>query len=72
MTRLVRKLAGYKWEFNLIDTKEVNTWCMPAGKVVVYTNLLSFIQNESELAIVMGREFTHALIMDKKELARLW
>ena len=45
---------------------------MPAGKVVVYTNLLSFIQNESELAIVMGREFTHALIMDKKELARLW
>lgn len=55
------ELAGYKWEFNLVDNKEVNAWCMPGGKVVVYTGLLSFIQNESELAIVMGHEITHAV-----------
>src|SRR5689334_13426004 len=34
------QLAGYKWEFNLIESKEVNAWCMPGGKVVVYTGIL--------------------------------
>jgi len=33
-------LEGYMWEFNTIDSKEVNAWCMPGGKVVVYTGLL--------------------------------
>ncbi|MFT4032381.1 MAG: M48 family metallopeptidase [Siphonobacter sp.] len=54
-------LNGYKWEFNLVEDKQVNAWCMPGGKVVVYTGLLSVTQNESGLATVMGHEISHAI-----------
>src|SRR6186997_849297 len=54
-------LQGYKWEFNLVQSNEVNAWCMPGGKVVVYTGLLSVTQNEAALAIVLGHEITHAV-----------
>ncbi len=54
-------LNGYQWEFNLIDSKEVNAWCMPGGKVVVYTGILPVTQNEAALAIVLGHEITHAV-----------
>jgi predicted Zn-dependent protease len=56
------KLAGYKWEYNLVDSKEVNAWCMPGGKIVVYTGLLPITQNEAALAAVMGHEVCHALL----------
>ncbi len=52
---------NYQWEFNLVDNKEVNAWCMPGGKVVVYTGLLPIAQNEAALAIVLGHEITHAV-----------
>lgn len=58
---LSKELAGYKWEFNLVDNKEVNAWCMPGGKVVVYSGLLPVAQNEAALAIVLGHEITHAV-----------
>ncbi|OIR01177.1 metalloprotease LoiP precursor [mine drainage metagenome] len=54
-------LNGYKWEFNLVENKEVNAWCMPGGKVVCYTGLLLISQNETALAIVLGHEITHAV-----------
>src|SRR6476661_4247533 len=54
-------LKTYKWEFNLVDNKEVNAWCMPGGKVVVYTGLLPITQNEAALAVVLGHEITHAV-----------
>ena len=41
------ELKGYTWEFNLVESKEVNAWCMPGGKVVVYTGLLPITQNET-------------------------
>lgn len=56
-----KELEGYKWEFNLVDSKEVNAWCMPGGKVVVYTGLLPITQNEAALAVVLGHEITHAV-----------
>ncbi|HNL66728.1 MAG TPA: M48 family metalloprotease, partial [Ferruginibacter sp.] len=58
---LASELNGYKWEFNLVESKEVNAWCMPGGKVVVYTGLLGITQNEAALAVVMGHEITHAI-----------
>ncbi|MBS1597796.1 MAG: M48 family metallopeptidase [Bacteroidetes bacterium] len=58
---LSAELEGYKWEYNLVDSKEVNAWCMPGGKIVVYTGLLPITQNETALAIVLGHEITHAL-----------
>ena len=58
---LSKELEGYQWEFNLVDNKEVNAWCMPGGKVVVYTGLLPITQNEAALAVVLGHEITHAI-----------
>ncbi|MFY8127731.1 MAG: M48 family metallopeptidase [Chitinophagaceae bacterium] len=55
------ELANYKWEVNLVDDKSVNAWCMPGGKIVVYTGILPVTQNETALAIVMGHEIVHAL-----------
>jgi predicted Zn-dependent protease len=60
-------LEGYQWEFNLVDNKEVNAWCMPGGKVVVYTGLLPISQNEAGLAIVIGHEITHAVAQHGSE-----
>lgn len=54
-------LKGYQWEFNLVENKEVNAWCMPGGKVVCYTGLLPITKNETALAIVLGHEITHAV-----------
>lgn len=54
-------LNGYTWEFNLVESKEINAWCMPGGKVVVYTGLLPVTRNETALAIVLGHEITHAV-----------
>jgi len=54
------KLDGYDWEFNLVEDDSLNAWCMPGGKVVVYTGLLKVTQNEAGLATVMGHEIAHA------------
>ncbi|RFS19758.1 M48 family peptidase [Chitinophaga silvatica] len=56
-----KEIASYNWEFNLVDSKEVNAWCMPGGKVVVYTGILPVTQNETALATVMGHEIAHAI-----------
>jgi predicted Zn-dependent protease len=58
---LGKELEGYQWEYNLVDSKDVNAWCMPGGKIVVYTGLLPISQNEAALAVVMGHEVAHAL-----------
>ncbi len=58
---VVAELDTYKWEFNLVNNAEVNAWCMPGGKVVVYSGLLPITQNEAALAVVLGHEITHAV-----------
>ena len=58
---IANNISNYKWEFNLVESKEVNAWCMPGGKVVVYTGILPVTQNENALAIVLGHEITHAV-----------
>ncbi|HEU4576159.1 MAG TPA: M48 family metallopeptidase [Chitinophagaceae bacterium] len=64
---LTDALKDYKWEYNLVDSKEVNAWCMPGGKIVVYTGLLPITQNEAALAIVMGHEVSHAIFQHGNE-----
>ncbi|HWR32759.1 MAG TPA: M48 family metallopeptidase [Chitinophagaceae bacterium] len=61
------QLDGYNWEYNLVDSKEVNAWCMPGGKIVVYTGLLPITQNEAALAVVMGHEVSHAIFQHGNE-----
>lgn len=56
------QLAGFNWEFNLIqDDKTVNAWCMPGGKVAFYTAILPICKDELGVAVVMGHEVAHAI-----------
>jgi len=55
------QLKGYNWEFNLVEDPQVNAWCMPGGKVVVYTGILPVTKSEAGLAVVMGHEIAHAI-----------
>lgn len=54
-------LAGYQWEFNLVNSPEANAWCMPGGKVVVYSGIMGVTKTEAGLAVVMGHEIAHAI-----------
>ncbi|MEI6856465.1 M48 family metallopeptidase [Psychrilyobacter sp.] len=54
-------LEGYEWEFNLVDGKEINAWCMPGGKVAFYTGILPITKDELGIAVVMGHEVAHAV-----------
>lgn len=54
-------LKDYKWEYNLVNDKTVNAWCMPGGKIVFYTGILPIAQNETGIAAIMGHEVAHAL-----------
>ncbi|SHG24698.1 Peptidase family M48 [Flavobacterium segetis] len=54
-------LKDYRWEYKLIDSKEVNAWCMPGGKIVVYSGILPITKTDAGLATVMGHEVSHAL-----------
>jgi predicted Zn-dependent protease len=56
------KLKNYQWEFNVIeDDKTANAWCMPGGKVAVYTGILPYTRTETGLAVVLGHEVAHAI-----------
>lgn len=55
------ELEGYDWEFNLVESSDVNAWCMPGGKVVVYSGILPITKDETGLAVVMGHEIAHAI-----------
>ncbi|MBC8154153.1 MAG: M48 family metallopeptidase [Bacteroidetes bacterium] len=55
------RLDGFQWEFNLIQSPQINAWCMPGGKVAFYTGILPYTQNEAGAAAVMGHEISHAI-----------
>jgi predicted Zn-dependent protease len=63
------QIKNYKWEFNLIESNEINAWCMPGGKVAVYTGILPITQDEAGLATVMGHEIAHAIAQHSVERA---
>ncbi len=61
------EVANFKWEFNLVQSKEVNAFCMPGGKIVVYEGILPVTQDETSLAIVLGHEIAHAVAKHSAE-----
>lgn len=63
------QIQGFHWEFNLIDSKEVNAWCMPGGKVAVYSGILPVAKDDAGLATVMGHEIAHAVAQHSSERA---
>ncbi|MBS3809351.1 MAG: M48 family metallopeptidase [Desulfobacterales bacterium] len=58
---LEKRLENYDWEFKLVKDDTINAWCMPGGKVVVYTGILPVTKNRTGLAVVMGHEIAHAV-----------
>ena len=61
------EISQYSWEFNLVQDNNVNAFCMPGGKIVVYEGLLPVTQNEASLAIVLGHEIAHAVAKHSAE-----
>ena len=61
------ELSQYAWEFNLVQDQNVNAFCMPGGKIVVYEGLLPVTQDEASLAIVLGHEIAHAVAKHSAE-----
>jgi len=55
-------LDDYRWEYKLVLDDTINAWCMPGGKIVVYTGILPVTQTETGLAVVLGHEISHALL----------
>ncbi len=66
---LSSRLSGFQWEFNVVESKDVNAWCMPGGKVVVYTGIIPVCKDEAGLAVVMGHEIAHAIAEHGNERA---
>ena len=64
---LQSEIKNFSWEFNLVQNKEANAFCMPGGKIVVYEGLLPYTQNEASLAIVLGHEIAHAVAKHSAE-----
>ena len=59
---LEREMDNYNWEFNLIEDDETaNAWCMPGGKIAVYTGILKHTRDDTGLAVVLGHEVAHAI-----------
>jgi predicted Zn-dependent protease len=56
------QVQGFQWEYHLIESKEMNAWCMPGGKIAVYTGILPVMLNEAGMAAVMGHEIAHATL----------
>jgi predicted Zn-dependent protease len=70
--RVAKRIAAssgenFQWEVVLIDSPEVNAWCMPGGKMAVYTGIMPVLKNEAALAAVMGHEVAHATLRHGKQ-----
>ena len=55
------RIAGFNWQFNLIQDDNVNAWCMSGGKVAFYTGIMPICKDETGVAVVMGHEIAHAI-----------
>jgi len=64
---LSQEVKNYSWEFNLVQDQQVNAFCMPGGKIVVYEGLLPVTKDETSLAIVLGHEVAHAVAKHSAE-----
>ena len=64
---LADEVKNYQWEFNLVADQQVNAFCMPGGKIVVYEGILPVCQTEAALAIVLGHEIAHAVAKHSAE-----
>ena len=64
---LANEVKNFSWEFNLVKDKQVNAFCMPGGKIVVYEGLMNLVSSDDELAVVLGHEVAHAVAKHSNE-----
>ena len=64
---LGKEVSSFAWEFNLVEDKDANAFCMPGGKIVVYTGLMQLVGSDDELAVVLGHEVAHAVAKHSNE-----
>lgn len=64
---LSSEISNFAWEFNLVKNDEVNAFCMPGGKIVVYEGLMKLVSSDDELAVVLGHEIAHAVAKHSNE-----
>lgn len=64
---MTSEINNFSWEFNLIKSDEINAFCMPGGKIVVYEGLLPLAASDDELAVVVGHEVAHAVAKHSNE-----
>lgn len=64
---LAAEVKNFQWEFNLVADKQVNAFCMPGGKIVVYEGLMKLVTSDDELAVVIGHEVAHAVAKHSNE-----
>lgn len=60
-------VAQYQWQYELVNENAANAWCMPGGKIVVYSGIMPVVQHEAGLAVVMGHEVAHAIARHSNE-----
>lgn len=66
-TGLESDIKNFAWEFNLVKSNEMNAWCMPGGKIVVYEGLMKIVSSDDDLAVVLGHEVAHAVAKHSNE-----
>ena len=64
---MANEVGNFNWEFNLVNDLQVNAFCMPGGKIVVYEGLLPLVSSDDELAVVLGHEVAHAVAKHSNE-----
>ena len=64
---MASEIQNFAWEFNLIQDPQVNAFCMPGGKIVVYEGLMKLVSSDDELAVVVGHEVAHAVAKHSNE-----
>lgn len=64
---LASEISNFKWEFNLVKDNQVNAFCMPGGKIVVYEGMMKLVSSDDELAVVLSHEVAHAVAKHSNE-----